>query len=174
MTDLETKRPTTSRATTTDDRRPARNWAVLAIVGMLLLGAGVVGWMVGSADDDASVDIAIELPDAIQRWADAWSSRDADAFADTYEEDGRFDGVLGTTFTGRREIRDGIETYWAPDAPDVRLTAEYFFDDGTVAVVVWNIEEPSSPGSVVPDQRITNYEWDWDRGGLLRSSSQNW
>ena len=149
---------------------------MFAIVCALVVGAGAVGWVLGSwADDDgATVDAPIVLPNAIQQWADAWSARDAVGFADAYEVDGSFLGVFGVTLAGQDEIRNGIDEYWTHEASQLRLTPAYFFDDGTVAVVVWNIEVESSIGTVVPDQRITNYEWDWDGQGLLRSSNQNW
>jgi uncharacterized protein (TIGR02246 family) len=173
MTDLATRSAPGRGETTTSTPPSRRRWVSFVIVALLVLGAGAAGWALGSTagDDDTA---PVEVPDTIQRWADAWMARDADAFAEQYEEDGFFDGVLGWALAGRAEIREGIGEYWPVGPTDVTLTADYVFDDGTIAVVVWNYEETAPDGEAYSDRRVTNFEWAWDDPDLLRHTSQNW
>ena len=154
-------------------KRPSAMTAAVVAVIVGLIGFGV-GWLVfSSSDQDGTRSTA--LPEVIERWADAWEARDADAFAAVYEPDGYFDGILGVGYEGQDEIRSSIDQYWAfTGGTTQQLEPAYVFANEVGAVVIWDIVTTDESGEVRRSQDVTDFEWAWDDENPLRSTSMNW
>lgn len=161
MTTTATGAP--ERVPGTEVRESGQRWSAIVLVVALVAAAGAVGWWLGARSDQ------VQASDTIEQWAEAWSARDVDAFAELYEPDGVFDGVLGVRFEGREAIREGIAGYWSDT--DVQLELEYVFENDTQGVAVWNILED---GRDEGNRNFTVFEWAWDDPALLRSTTMNW
>ncbi len=159
-----------------DRRAPGPRTLPVALAGILaaaiaLIGFGV-GWLVFDDGDTTSTGSS-EMPTVVERWADAWVDRDADALAALYADDGLFDGIFAVGFEGRDNIRDSIDGYWT-DTQVVELEPDYVFANEVGAVVIWNVVTSDEDGNTVSFQQVTDYEWDWDDPNLLRGTSMNW
>ena len=178
MADLET---TTPRAAAPEHQsgpanKPGRRRVVLGVIAALIVF--FAGWWIGArineSDGEPTASTAgVEMPVAVDAWADAWMDRDAEAFALLYEPDGIFHGVLAVAFEGRDEIRANMGDYWGPGTPE-QFEPDYVYADGSGAVVVWNVTSFGEDGTPSVEQRVTTFEWAWDDPELLRSTNINW
>lgn len=175
MTTLDTKAPERDSPQAPADKRD-RNRLVLGIIAAVLIF--FAGWWIGSRinegdSEPTTTTAAVEMPAAVEAWADAWMDRDAEAFALLYEPDGVFNGVLGVAFAGRDEIRTNIGDYWGTGTPG-QFEPDYVYADSVGAVVVWNVTSVSEDGTPSVEQQVTTFEWAWDDPELLRSTNINW
>lgn len=96
-----------------------RGWAIYLLVVLALVAAGVVGWWLGSNDDNSaeSVDIA-------QQWSEAFVSGDPDAVADLYADDGVMVNYWVIEDAADFNVESWAEpTFWFEGRNNVRVAA---------------------------------------------------
>jgi uncharacterized protein (TIGR02246 family) len=66
-----------------------------------------------------SAEDRLDILELLARYAWAYDCGDAEAYADTFTEDGLFEGTFGEQVVGRTAIRDYVQTLMAPRGADM-------------------------------------------------------
>lgn len=141
-----------------------RNWlASVLVIALLVVGAGVIGWWLGSAGDDA------EVPAIVDNFADAFMAGDAEAVAALHTADGVWDDRAiprsARTTSGIRSIVSQGMAYLDVTAMELQTAAT---GEGVV-VAEWTWSGMSSSADRSPSDKtpfsaelVTVFEMDDD------------